>query len=223
VLNGTISTSSDGKIVPTEGDVVLAVNANTGVTEGTGPADVVGYGIILSDKPSSLNGVQLLLRLKHGGVTFKLLRPDGGDAIVAFNGSFLPVRVTMNVVASSEVVGGTGGGNTGGGNTGGGNTGGGNTGGGSTGGGSTPPAALRGDINGDGKIDEKDIQLLKLGIAGRIPVDAAKMDITTDGVVNTRDLIEMIRFIRDEAFKAARDQARNSVKVPPPASTRPAR
>jgi hypothetical protein len=219
VLNGSIAPSSDGKVAPIEGDVVLAVNGNTGVTEGTGLATDSGtYGIILSDKPASLNGVPLLLQLKRGGNTFKLLRPDGNDAIVAFNGSFLPVRVTMNVVASSEVVGGTGGGGTGGGGTGGGGTSGGEP-----GGGSTPPASVRGDINGDTTIDERDIQLLKQAIAGKIPMNTEKMDVTGDGVVNTRDLIEMIRAVRDQAFKSARDQARSSAKVQAPASARPAR
>ncbi len=44
--------------------------------------------------------------------------------------------------------------------------------------------------------DENDIELLKKAISGQIPLVKATMDINGDGVVNSRDLVELIRAVR---------------------------
>jgi hypothetical protein len=187
ILDGTLSPSSDGKMVPTNGDTVLVVNPATGKIEASGQYNDGAYLLIVGDKPASFNGTQLVVRLKHLTTTYKLQRGDGADAVVVFNGSFLPVRTTLNLFASSTVVstdstGGTGTG-TGTGGTG-------------TGTGTPPPTAAAGDLNGDLKLDEKDIAILKQALSGQIAINKAKMDFNSDGVVNTRDLIEMIRAVR---------------------------
>lgn len=194
IVTGALSASSDGKLVPADGDAVLVVNVGTGKTEATANFNGGGYTASLS-KPAAFNGTQLVLRLVHLNTTYRLTKGDGSDAILIFNGSLLPVQTILNLFATATVVGTSGGGTTGGGTTGGDTTGGGTTGGG-------PSIPLIYDINSDKKVDEVDIQLLKDAIAGRRALDKTKMDVNTDGVVNTRDLIEVIRSVRDAAREA---------------------
>lgn len=178
VLSGTLAPSSDGKVTPSDGDLVAAINVTTGANEGTGSVSGNTYSIIIADKPSAFNGTQLLMIFQHLNTYYKLLKVDGSDAIFVFNGSFLPVRQTMNLMASSVAV------SVGG-----------------TGGGTTPPPSgspgSLGDLNGDGIVNEVDVGLLKQAISGQIPINEAKMDINGDQVVNTRDLIDLIRIVRD--------------------------
>ncbi len=186
ILTGSLSPSSDGKLTPSDGDLVIAVNATTGANEGTGSVSGTSYSIIIADKPSAFNGTQLALVIQHGNNNYKLLKVDGTDAIVVFNGSFLPVRQTMNLFASSQAVSTTGTG---------------------TGGGTPPPPTSLGslgDLNGDGVVNEVDVGLLKQAISGQIPIDKTKMDINGDQVVNTRDLIDLIRMVRENSFNAIR-------------------
>jgi len=183
ILDGTLGPSSDGKMVPTNGDTVMVVNPATGKIEGSGQYNDGAYLLIVSDKPASFNGTQLVVRLKHLTTTFKLQQATGADAVVVFNGSFLPVRTTLNLFASSTVVStdSTGGTDT-------------DTG---TGTGTTPPpAVVAGDLNGDSKLDEKDIAILKQALSGQTSISRTTMDFNKDGVVNTRDLIELIRAVR---------------------------
>ena len=67
-----------------------------------------------------------------------------------------------------------------------------------TGTGTGVTTTLTGDVNGDGKVDETDISLLKQALSGNSPIKKAAMDINADGVVNTRDLIDLIRGIRSQ-------------------------
>ena len=55
------------------------------------------------------------------------------------------------------------------------------------------------DLNSDGRAGEADIERLKQALAGRIPIDKATMDVNRDGVVNSRDLIDLIRAVRAQA------------------------
>jgi len=65
-----------------------------------------------------------------------------------------------------------------------------------------------GDINGDGKVDQTDVDLLKQAISGQRPIDKTRMDVNSDGVINTRDLIDLLRALRS----AARPQAQSVVE-----------
>lgn len=175
ILGGTVSQSSDGKVVPVDGDSVLVVNPAANTTEASGVVNNGAYALILS----GTNGTSLALNLMHAGGTYKLLFADGSNAAFSLSGSFLPVRTTMNVVASSQTTGNTGGtGDTG------------NT---------PPPAAQVGDLNGDGVVNEVDVGLLKQAISGQTAIDKTKMDINGDQVVNTRDLIDLIRSVREKS------------------------
>lgn len=184
-LYGAISPSSDGKLAAADGDTLLVVNVPTGATEATGAVGSGSYAMYVDNKPPSLNGTQLVLYLKHINTLYRLLNATGGDAIITFNGSILPQRTQVNLVATSQVVGTTP----------------------PPGTGTTPPpgtvtpppAAVLGDLNGDGVVNEVDVGLLKQAISGEIPVSSTKMDMNNDGVVNTRDLIDMIRMVREQS------------------------
>jgi hypothetical protein len=198
VLTGSLAPSSDGKVVPAAGDSLALVNVKTNNAEATVTYDGSGaYGVILS-KPASFNGTQLILRLSHAGTVYRLLNAAGGDALLVFSGSLFPVNVTINVVASSTVISTTA---TGGTTTGGG------TGTGSGGTGTTaPPPALSGDLNDDGKVDDLDVQLIKQGISGQVSLTTL-MDVNKDRVINTRDLIDLIRLVRTQGGTALRQTA----------------
>lgn len=220
VLTGSLAPSSDGKVVPADGDSIALVNVKTNATEVTATYDGSGnYGVILS-KPASFNGTQLILRLSHAGTVYKLLNAAGGDALLVFSGSLFPVNVTINVVASSTVISTTAtGGTTTGGGTG--------TGTGSGGTGTTaPPPALSGDINDDGKVDDVDVQLLKQGISTQVAM-TTRMDVNGDKVINTRDLIDLIRLVRSQGGTALAQTSSSSpvlaAPVAAPAAVKPAR
>lgn len=259
ILTGSLAQSSDGKVIPSAGDVISVINTKTNQTEATTVYDDSGdYGVILS-KPASLNGTPLILRISHLGTTYKLNKATGGDSIFAFAGSFLPVTLTMNVIIESAggktVVAGeacTGAGSVSGslycngakwvtpvagsactgtvtagiftcsgniwvasalptGVIGGpcaghsapansscsGNvwvaTGGAEP---------APKPVIAGDVNSDSKVDETDVQLLKQAISGTVPIDKSRMDVNDDAVVNTRDLIDLIRAVRIQSQSA---------------------
>lgn len=204
---GYLSPSSDGKVTPGEYDTVLLVNEKTGKTEATAVYDAAGgvYWIQI-DKPASFNGTILLPRLSQSSTVYKLLNEGRGDARLTFDGGtgFGIKTLKINLVATSAVIGSTtpGGTTTPGSTTPGSTTPGsttpGGTTGGSTGSAPPPPPVLSGDINGDNKIDELDIQLLKQGLSGQT-ADTPKMDVNGDKVTNTRDLIDLIRLVRTQA------------------------
>lgn len=182
ILTGKVASSSDGKVVPVEGDSVLVVNPANNKTEASGIVSQGVYTLILS----GTNGTALALNLMHSGTIYTLLFTDGSNAAFTLSGSFLPVRTTMNVVASSHVVGTTPPPGT--------------TPPATTPPGTTPPpSAQTGDLNSDGVVNEVDVGLLKQAISGEIPLNSAKMDINSDHVVNTRDLIDLIRMVREQS------------------------
>lgn len=263
ILTGSLAQSSDGKVIPSVGDVISVINTKTNQTEATAVYDGSGnYGVILS-KPASLNGTPLILRISHLGITYKLMSRDvpGADSIFAFAGSFLPVTLTMNVIIESAggktavageactgagsvsgslycngakwirpvagsactgtvavgsftcsgniwvasgvtlppgIIGGPCAGHSAPANsscsgnvwvaTGGAEP--------------TPQPVMTGDTNSDSKVDEADVQLLKQAISGTAPVDKTRMDVNGDAVVNTRDLIDLIRAVRSQSQSA---------------------
>ena len=186
IIKGVVANSADSKIVLNSSDLVQAVSGNvlTGVVESEGSGNEGGaYGVIIANKTSAFKGTILYLRLKRSGTLYPLLNAVGAQASVAFTGvSFFPTTVPIDLVASSVVLSSSSPGTTTPGTT--------------TPGTTTPGGSLIGDINADGKVDDADIALLKKAIAGEIPVATKTMDITGDSVVNTRDLIELIRNVR---------------------------
>lgn len=72
-----------------------------------------------------------------------------------------------------------------------------------TGGAEPPPKpVMAGDVNSDSKVDETDVQSLKQAISGTVPIDKVRMDVNGDSVVNTRDLIDLIRAVRSQSSSA---------------------
>lgn len=104
IVTGTLGNSSDGKVIPGEGDTLTLVNASTAVTEASVTVGSSGsYAAILS-KPSTFNGTRLTFRPSHGSSVYKMLYSGGGEATFVFNGALLPSQTTLNLIASSVVV-----------------------------------------------------------------------------------------------------------------------
>ena len=61
------------------------------------------------------------------------------------------------------------------------------------------------------RTSEADIERLEQALAGRIPIDKATMDVNNDGVVNSRDLIDLIRAVRAQA----RQNLKPGIILPP--------
>lgn len=207
IVTGSLAQSSDGKVVPADGDSLLLVDVKTSKTEATATYEGSGMYALAISKPPSYNGTQLTVRLVHAGTTYKLLNAaSSGDALVVFSGSVFPVKQVINLAASSVVISSATTGTT---------TTGGTTTGTTTGGTTTtpaPPPVLSGDLNNDDKIDDKDIQLLKQGISGQV-AHTSKMDVNGDKVTNTRDLIDLIRLVRTQARAALKPVTIIPVKV----------
>lgn len=214
VVSGTLDKSADGKMLPANGDQILAVNVGTGVTEATGvytANDKFGGGVfsvLMTNKDQNLNGTQLVLKLSHLNTVYNLQNSAGSDALFTFNGSFLPIQATINLVMSNLNATTTSGSAS---------TSTANSASTSTANGThivyvtapasgvvapikslqPPLAALPGDLNADGAVDSVDINLLKQAISGQIALNKTTMDVNADGVVNTRDLIDLIRIVRN--------------------------
>ena len=67
------------------------------------------------------------------------------------------------------------------------------------------PVALlagSGDVNGDGKIDEKDIKLIAEYIMGKSPANFNKdeADVNEDGIVNAIDIVEVVNKSQKKSF-----------------------
>ena len=56
-------------------------------------------------------------------------------------------------------------------------------------------SALKGDIDGDGKVNVTDVTALINGILGQNPVDTATGDLNADGKVNVTDVTALINII----------------------------
>jgi hypothetical protein len=187
IIEGTLSNGSTSTIARKTGDLVVAINNSTGKEEGSADAETGTYGLIIGSKPNSFNGTLITLSLKRGTTLYELVTVAGTTAVVTYAGNgFFPTRKVVHLVTSSTIISGgpivtTKPGTTTGTTT-----------------GTTPEttAGAPGDINGDGKISDVDIDLLKKAISGDIPANIGSMDINGDGVVNTRDLIDLIRAVR---------------------------
>lgn len=210
LITGTIVPStSTPQVIPGTNDLIQAINVSSTRIEGQGTvaSEQGGFAIEMS-KTSDFNGTQLSLRIaKTNGNVYTLANPDGTQFRFPYNGGFFPVtaafslRIASLVSAATPAAGATGGSTAGTGDT-------------------TPTAPtgpLPGcanpamDVNGDGRCDEQDIELIKEYIAGRTRT-IGRRDVNNDGVVNTRDVIDLIRSINQSRRPVApnrREQLKN--------------
>lgn len=167
---GTI-TGANG-VNPEVNDIVQAVRpTSTGTVEGQGSvlASDGTYFIDIS-KTQDFNGTVLTLVLRKSTGVYQL---NSGSSAVSFpySGTFpFPARLSQNVTVGSKISG--------------------------AGGGGSNPGDDAGqnetfDVNGDGSFNQTDIDLIK-GSLGKSRPDAV-MDVNSDGVVNTRDVIDAIK------------------------------
>jgi len=187
ILDGKVIATTDGKFSPTNGDVVVVVDAagkeqaRTTVTSGIYSGLVITF--TLAD-----NGKVLAFRYIKGNTTYATEAGKEGDKTFTFSGSVFPTRSTMDVLMTATVISTDNGNGNGNGN--------GNNGNGNGNGGTPTPTPVTGDVNGDGKLDETDVEILHAALAGNRAVNMATMDITKDGVFNTRDLIVLLQNLR---------------------------
>lgn len=202
MLTGNIYPDTAGKVVPADGDEVIAYIGSTKVASDVVKGGGTFYTLLVGGTVSVTDNATLTLRLNHAGTIYALRNNDSRlDAMVPFSGGSIgsmPSKTVNLEVVTFVVSGGTGSTGTGGTGTGGTGTGGTGT------GGSTSTPTPGSDVNGDGTVDDADISLLKRAISGELPINKSKMDVNGDGVVNTRDLIELIRTVRDKSRAALR-------------------
>lgn len=180
VITGKIRGNSS--LRPQVGDRVLALNKDTGKLEEAGKVHSrAGLFSIIIKKSSAFNETVLLLQLEQHGKRYKLKQKRQQPAEIIFQGGLVPTRVALRLkIITPEGYmppinnGGTGNNRSIAG---------------------TPaaptPAAILGDLNGDGQLDQADVNIVKDVVAGKISNDQA--DINADGIINTRDIINIIR------------------------------
>lgn len=191
ILEGKVIATSDGKLSPTTGDVLAVVDGSGKELGRTTVADGTYSGLVLTLSLAD-NGKLLAMRYIKGNTTYGTYAGKEGDQTFNFSGSVFPVRSSLDILMTTTVISGGSGTGTGSGTGSGSGTG---TGTGSgTGSGST--TTKTGDVNGDGKVDETDIDILRSALTGQRPVVLSTMDVTKDGVFNTRDVIVVLQIIR---------------------------
>jgi hypothetical protein len=204
VLDGIINSGKGRE--PQTNDAILVLN-NDGGLEGEGEVvdDLGGFFVQLS-KTQAFNSTELNLRLKQGSVEFALLegtepfkfRFAGGFPLTRLRGLSLVIGDVLDVDplpddpqpdGGAGATGGTDG--TGRGDGTGDQSAGGTAGGdeGTTGGGDPL------DVDLDGSFTQQDIDFVKNVVAGRTQGNG-RADTNNDNVINTRDIIEMIKTLR---------------------------
>ena len=161
---------------------VIAVEPGTTASVATGVVlDSSGTYSVEISKTTDFNGTQLTLIYSSGGNRYQLLS-DGEALVFSFNGGLLPSRRTYGLTIGA-LISSSGGGDNGGS--------GGDSGGG--GGGGTADATF--DLNGDGKVDTQDTALIKQHVVSNAAY-LAKYDVNSDKLINTRDIIDVIKAAR---------------------------
>ncbi|WP_271271566.1 dockerin type I domain-containing protein [Aliamphritea hakodatensis] len=159
---------------------VIAVEPGTTASVATGVVlDNSGTYSVEISKTTDFNGTQLTLIYSTGGNRYQLLS-DGEALVFSFNGGLLPSRRTYGLTIGALISSSNGGDNGG-------------SGGDSGGGGGTADASF--DLNGDGKVDTKDTALIKQHVVSNAAY-LAKYDVNSDKLINTRDIIDVIKAAR---------------------------
>ncbi len=186
ILDGKVIATTDGKFSPTNGDVVVVVDAAGKEQARTTVTSGIYSGLVVTLTLADNGNKVLAFRYIKGNTTYATEAGKEGDKTFTFSGSVFPTRSTMDVLMTATVISTDNGNGNGNGNNGNGN-----------GNGGTPtPTPVTGDVNGDGKLDETDVEILHAALAGNRAVNMATMDITKDGVFNTRDLIVLLQNLR---------------------------
>ena len=181
IVVGSI-TSSD-EVTPKQNDQVLVVTASDGKTKGTGTViDSEGNYAVELSLDASANGTAMSLRLKHAGSTYQLNVEDDPVEFL-YAGGLFPSRITLHLTVGEVLSSNAGGGGTGGGGS-----------------GSSDDDLDEDenafeavyDVDGDGSFTQRDIDLVKSVVAGDISY-SSKADINEDGIINTRDIINIIK------------------------------
>jgi hypothetical protein len=175
---GTITAANS--VTPAVNDLVLVVQPTSlGRTEAQGTV-LAGDGTFFVDmsKTQSYNGRALTLLLKKGNVVYQL---NNGSTPLTFpySGTFpFPSRINFTLAIGTRLSGGDSGSGSG------------------SGSGGTKNDAF--DVNADGVFNQSDVDAIKSSLGA--PRPSAKMDVNSDGIVNTRDAIDAIRALNESSL-----------------------
>jgi hypothetical protein len=181
IISGTIE---KGTIAPRQNDRIYAVQ-NNGQIAGIGSVqDNSGFYAIQISKDTDFNGTELSLQLEQAGVRYQLL-DNGKPVSFVFSGGLFPVTLSLALTVGPKVGGSSSGSGSGSGSP--------SipSGGGSNNNNSTTSFDSRFDVNNDGKLTQDDIDAVKNAVAHNTKLKAA--DVNSDGLYNTRDIIEIIK------------------------------
>lgn len=200
-------------VSPTIGDQLLVMNLDSGALESTGKVlSRQGLFAITITKTSGFNGTRLTLQIEKDRSRYALLEGDD-PADFAFNGGLIPIRVSTTLTVGKRVGDALSGDGASIGLSDGNSRIGDATddrdgsGGDSDDTSQTPSPALQYDLNGDGTVDKLDIEVVKAVVAGDLVNERA--DVNGDLLVNTRDIIAVIRAVN----RAERARRRALVKA----------
>lgn len=204
-----------GDVVPRTGDNVIVVRQDNGTVESRGEILTdSGLFAVQMQRTTDFDGTELEL-LFDNGRRYQLLR-SGERQTFSYLGSFVGFRrVDIEADIGPRVGGGSddddNGGSGGGSASGGGDSGGGGfSNGDGSGGDGNDTGPLTYDVNNDGVVDRADIEAVKAVVAGED--ENSRADVNGDGLINTRDIINTIKAVRDLERTARRANARTRIR-----------
>lgn len=211
LITGTVE--GKGGVVATIGDRLLVVNRDHGGLEATGKVlSRQGLFSIQINKTSAFNGTKLTLQFEKDGSRYDLLEGEE-PADFAFRGGLIPTRVSATLSVGRRIgdaIGDPGsptspnGGSDGSTDDGRDAT--------DNGGGSNQSDSQGGrfDLNNDGAIDQLDIDVVKGVVAGKLTNTRA--DVNGDQLVNTRDIIAVIKAVNRVERARRKSSAKAAVR-----------
>jgi hypothetical protein len=199
---GTIAGS--GSVQPAQNDIVQIVRpASTGTIEAQGTV-LSNDGTFFVDvsKPQAFNGTALTAVLRKSNGIYQL---NDGASPLAFNysGTFpFPSRISFALTIGNRIGGSAGGGSGGG-----------------SGGGDGGIKNDTYDVSGDGVFNQGDIDLIRQALSGRNP--ASKADVNKDGLINTRDVIDATKALRQAQRPGAPKNSTTTIRQQSSGSSTP--
>lgn len=196
---GTIAGS--GSVQPAQNDIVQIVRpASTGTIEAEGTV-LSNDGTFFVDvsKPQAFNGTALTAVLRKSNGIYQL---NDGASPLAFNysGTFpFPSRISFALTIGNRIGGSAGGG---------------------SGGGSGGDGGIKNDtydVSGDGVFNQADIDLIRQALSARNP--ASKADVNKDGLINTRDVIDATKALRQAQRPGAPKNSTTTIRQQSSGST----